>query len=74
MLLIKQIAKSILSIRRHYIMKLLLPPKNNQLNNNKYNLLLIKDESDLIDGTYTVSLQKRLINKNLGYCETYICK
>lgn len=73
MLRIKKLFRSILSIRRHYIMKLLLSNKTDELYNN-YNLQLVTNQCDLIDGTYTVPMQKKLINKNLNYCETYICK
>ena len=41
---------------------------------NIHDLVLVSNDSELIDGTYTISLQKKIINNNSGKCDTFILK
>lgn len=71
---ILKVIKKIISLRSHFIMKKSLYGGDKYIFNNDYELKRVDNLSELIDGTYSIELQKRIISNNEGKCETYICK
>lgn len=69
-----QILQGIISFRHHYIMKITFADSLKDESDVNLDLVKVSKESELIDGTYTTGLQKKIINENVGKCETYILK
>ena len=69
-----QILRGIISFRHHYIMKITFSDILRDESDVNLDLIKVSKESELIDGTYTTGLQKKLIDENIGKCETYILK
>lgn len=70
---LKHYLKGIFSVRKHHIMVLstdnAVAPIADGLN-----LFLVKDHSDVVDGTYGRAIQINLMKKNEGLCEQYVLK
>ena len=71
---IGQILRGIISFRHHYIMKISFDDSIEAEQNSDISLVKVNDDSELVPGTYSVNLQKRIIDANPGKCDTYILK
>lgn len=71
---LEQILRGIISFRHHYIMRIRFPDSCEEEIGKGMALEKVSNDSELVDGTYTVSLQRRIIKANIGKCDTFILK
>lgn len=70
----RQILRGFFSIRRHLIMKKAINLSLSESGDSSLVLERIENFSDLIDGTYSVKVQTKIISQNWGKCDTFILK
>ncbi len=70
---INMVWHKIYSFREHWIMQCDYSDKNIKIQNQLY-IKSIKSIDELIDGTYSINLQKKVWMHNKDFCRTYILK
>lgn len=69
-----QVLRGIISFRHHYIMRIRFEDSPEEEICSNLILKRVSDETELIAGTYSVSLQKKILDMNTGKCDTFILK
>lgn len=71
---VRQILRGIISFRHHYIMRIIFDDFLEEEVCSNLILERVSDDAELIAGTYSVKLQKKILNVNMGKCDTFILK
>ncbi len=71
---IRQILRGIISFRHHYIMKIRFNGFIEKEIESDLILKKVSEYSELIDGTYSINLQVKILDTNIRKCDTFILK
>ena len=70
----KKLLHGLFSFRHHYIMMINFTDTDVGIKDRKISLDQVLDYSKLMEGTYSVSLQKRIIDATAGKCDVFILR
>lgn len=71
---VRKLFRGIFSVRHHFIMKINFNNIKCDEDDRFLYLSEVNQLSDLINGTYSIGLQSKLINENKGLCSTFLLK
>lgn len=69
---IRRNIRKIISFRQHWIMEYKLGVNNTVCEETELRLQCVKDIVSMTDGTYSISLQKKIMDSNSEFCDVFV--